>query len=297
MLDSKVCIVAGGGRGIGEATAIELGELGAAVVVNDLGTSLAGEGESEEPANETAQTIRDAGGAAMAHFGDVTSLDYTESLVADTIDEFGRIDGVVDFAGITRDSICYKMSEDEWDSVVDVHLKGHFSLLRAVSKHWREETPEAGDFDQQRSFVGVSSPAAKGNFGQVNYTAGKAGVLGLVRTAAIDLYRTNVRVNALMPAAYTRMIDEMPAEARPDEESMPSPEEVAPVVGYLMSDEAEDITGCTILARGPEVGIVSNPEFQRTKTKDGGWSADELASEFRESIAEGIELTKNERSF
>lgn len=296
MLDSKVCIVAGGGRGIGKATAIELGRLGASVVVNDLGTSLEGEGESEEPANETAREIRDGGGEAMAHFGDVTSLEYTESLVEDTVDAYGRIDGVVNFAGITRDAICYKMTEEQWDSVINVHLKGHFSLLREVSKHWRNAAGDDGLSDQ-RSFVGVSSPAAKGNFGQVNYTAAKAGILGLVRTAAIDLYRTNVRVNALMPAAYTRMIEEMPEQVRPDEDAMPSPEEVAPVVAYLMSDAANDVTGCTVLARGPEVGLVSNPEFQRTETREGGWTAEELAAEFRDTIAAGADLTKNERDF
>jgi len=297
MLDSKVCIVAGGGRGIGEATALELGRLGASVVVNDLGTSLEGEGESEEPANETASEIRDAGGEAMAHFGDVTSLEYTESLVEDTLDEYGRIDGVVNFAGITRDAICYKMTEEQWDSVVHVHMKGHFSLLRNVAAHWREAAGDEGSLPDQRSFVGVSSPAAKGNFGQINYTAAKAGVLGLVRSAAIELYRLNIRVNALMPAAYTRMIEEMPEGVRPDEDAMPLPEEVAPVVAYLMSDAADDITGCTVLARGPEVGLVSNPEFQRTETREGGWTTEELAAEFRDTIGEGLDLTKNEREF
>lgn len=297
MLDGKVCLVAGGGRGIGKATALELGRLGASVVVNDLGTSLEGEGESEEPANETAREIEDDGGEAMAHFGDVTSMNYTDSLIEDTIATYGRLDGVINFAGITRDSIIYKMSEEQWDSVVHVHLKGHFALLRNATAHWREAAGAEGSLERQRSFVGVSSPAAKGNFGQSNYTAAKAGVLGLVRSAAIDMYRTNVRVNALMPAAYTRMIEEMPDQVRPDEEEMPSPEEVAPVAAYLMTDSAEDITGCTVLARGPEVGVVSNPLFEWTETREGGWTTEGLASDFQDVVADDIDLTRNERDF
>lgn len=298
MLSDKVCIVAGGGHGIGEATAIELGERGAAVVVNDLGTSLEGEGESEEPAEETAAAIREAGGRAMAHFGDVTSLEYTESLVEDAVAEYGDLHGVVNFAGITRDSICYKMDGETWDSVVNVHLRGHFSLLRHAASYWRDVARDHDDgLDPQRSFLGVSSPAAMGNFGQSNYTAAKAGVLGLVRTAAIELHDHGVRVNALMPAAFTRMIEEMPEGVRPDEAEMPDPEDVAPMVSYLLSDEARDITGCTVLARGEEVGLVSNPEIRHTETKAGGWTAEDLAAEFRETVAADADLTRNERTF
>lgn len=297
-LEGKVCIVAGGGHGIGEATAIELGRQGACVVVNDLGVSLEGEDASDQPAEETASAVRDAGGEAMAHFGDVSSLDYTEGLVSDTLDEYGRIDGAVDFAGILRDSISYKMTGDDFDDVVNVHLRGHFALLRNLADHWRELARETDDrLESQRSFVGVSSPAIWGNVGQLNYVAAKGGILAMIRTAAVELHRYNVRANALMPLAFTRMTESIPEEYRsfgPDEKP---PEKVAPVVAYLMSDEAEDVTGCTIRAGGDEVGVVSNPAVVRRGYRDGGWSVENLADAFRDDVAAGIDLTKNEREF
>lgn len=287
MLENSVYIVAGGGHGIGEATAVHLGEHGATVVVNDLGTDLSGEGESAEPAEEVAEQVRAAGGEAMAHFGDISSLEYTEELVADTVAEYGRIDGAVNFAGVLADAISYKMTEDEWDRVIRVHLRGHFALLRAVAAHWREAAgPDGDELERQRSFVGVSSGAAgTPNYGQLNYASAKAGILGLVRTAAVELDRINVRANAIWPSAYTRMMEDMPEEAQPDEDDVPDPEDVAPVVAYLMSDHAEDITGCTLRAAGDKVGLVSNPVVERVGFKDGGWSAEDLAENFREEIA------------
>ena len=203
MLSGKVCVVAGGGHGLGEAVAIELGRHGATVVVNDLGSSVHGDGAKSEPAEETIEAVQEAGGSGMAHFGDVSSLEYTEELVADTVDEYDRIDGVVNFAGILRDSISYNMSGEEWDDVIRVHLRGHFALLRNVAAHWREQAGENGDgIETQRSFVSVSSRSALGNVGQANYSAAKAGVLGLTRATAKELARFNIRVNALMPTAY-----------------------------------------------------------------------------------------------
>jgi NAD(P)-dependent dehydrogenase (short-subunit alcohol dehydrogenase family) len=296
MLSDKVCIVAGGGHGIGEATAVALGDLGASVVVNDLGTSLEGEGESEEPAQETVDRIEEAGGTAMAHYGDISSFEYTEDLVADTLDEYGRIDGAVNFAGILRDAISYKMTEDEWDPVIDVHLKGHFTLLRNLAAHWRSvagET-EADELDSQRSFVSITSPAALGNVGQLNYGSAKAGILGMTRTAAIELARLNIRVNALMPLADTRMTDTVPgSEDRPPR----PPERVAEAVGFLMSDAADDVSGCTIRAVGDEIALYSDPEIQRTMVKDGGWTAADLADDFRDTMGENQNLDRTDLRF
>lgn len=296
MLENKVCIVAGGGHGIGKATAIALGELGASVVVNDLGTDLAGEGESEEPAEEVATAVEDAGGDAMAHFGDISSLDYTTELVADTVEEYGRVDGAVNFAGVLADTISYKMTEEEWDRVIRVHLRGHFALLRAVAAQWREAAgPDGDQLDRQRSFVGVSSGAAgQPNFGQLNYASAKAGILGLVRTAAVELDRLNVRANAIWPSAYTRMIEDMPEDHQPDEDEVPDPEDIAPVVAYLMSDHAEDITGCTIRAAGDTVGLVSNPEVERLGYMDGGWSTEDLAEHFRDEVGQDFDLHRSD---
>lgn len=296
MLSDKVCIVAGGGRGIGEAVAVELGREGATVIVNDLGSSVHGEGESAEPAENTVVAVKEAGGDGMAHFGDISSLDYTEKLVADTVEEYGRIDGVVNFAGILRDSISYKMSGDEWDQVINVHLRGHFALLRNVAAHWREKAGD-GELDTQRSFVGVASRSALGSPGQINYSSAKAGIFGLCRTAAQELNRFNVRVNSLMPTAYTRMIEDIPEEKQPfTKEEMP-PERVGAAVAFLMSDAAEDITGSTIRAAGDAVGFVTDPEIVRLGMKDGGWSAEELADRFRDDIAQGVNLDQSGPSF
>lgn len=296
MLTDKVIIVAGAGHGLGEAAAIELGRQGATVVVNDLGSDVHGDGRSEEPAESTARAIEESGGTAMTHFGDVADLDYTERLVSETYEEFGRIDGTANFAGILRDSISYKMTGEEWDRVVRVHLRGAFSLLRNVAAHWRERTREAA-FDEQRSILNVSSRSALGNVGQANYSAAKAGVLGLTRATAKELARYDIRVNALMPTGYTRMIADIPEGQRSfGAEEMP-PEGAAPMVAYLMSDEAAGITGSTIRAAGDVVGTLSNPEFQRLGFREGGWTVESLAERFRDDVAKGIELDRSEDTF
>jgi 3-oxoacyl-[acyl-carrier protein] reductase len=296
MLSDKVTIVAGAGTGLGEAAAVELGRQGAKVVVNDLGVDVTGEGESEEPAEQTIERVKDAGGDGMAHFGDVSSLDYTERLIQDTYDEYGRVDGVVNFAGILRDSISYRMSGEEWDTVMNVHLRGHFSLLRNAAAHWREEISD-DEAASQRSILNVSSRSALGSIGQANYSAAKAGILGLTRSTSRELFRHNIRVNALMPTAFTRMIAAIPEEKRPfTEEEMP-PEKVAPMVAYMMSDEAEDITGCTLRAAGDEIGLLTNPELHRIGYTDGGWTPQEIADRFRDTVASGINVTKTEREW
>lgn len=296
MLSDKVCIVAGGGRGIGEAVAIELGRQGATVIVNDLGSDIHGEGESAEPAESTVKAVQKAGGDGMAHFGDITSLEYTKQLVADTIEAYGRIDGVVNFAGILRDSISYKMTGEEWDQVINVHLRGHFALLRNVAAHWREQAGD-GKLDTQRSFIGVSSRSALGSIGQINYAAAKAGINGMCRTAARELHRINVRVNSIMPTAYTRMIADVPEEKRTYTEDDLPPERIGAVVAFLISDAAEDITGTTIRTAGDIVGVVSDPEIIRLGVKEGGWKAEDLAERFREDIANGIELNNSDPVF
>jgi NAD(P)-dependent dehydrogenase (short-subunit alcohol dehydrogenase family) len=290
MLSDKTCIVTGGGQGIGEAVAKELAAAGANVVVNDLGTSLSGEGETAESAAETVRDIEDAGGTAVSHFGDVSSFDYTERLVRDTVAEFGRVDGAVNFAGILRDSISYKMDEDEWDQVVNVHLKGHFSLFRNLGKHWRDRArEEGGELDQSRSFVSVSSRSALGKVGQINYAAAKAGVLGLTRTGAREMDRYNVQVNALVPSAYTRMVSSIPDEKQTyTREEMP-PENVAPVVVYLVSDESTGVTGWTFRAGGEGVGLIKDPEIYRLGFQRDGWTAEDIADRFWDSVAEGVD--------
>ncbi|MFB6310511.1 MAG: SDR family oxidoreductase [Salinirussus sp.] len=295
MLSDKVVIVAGAGHGLGEAAAVGLGEQGATVVVNDLGSDVSGEGASEEPAEATANAVENAGGTAMAHFGDVADLEYTEELIEDTHAEFGRVDGIVNFAGILRDAISYRMTGDQWDDVIRVHLRGHFSLLRNAGAHWREQADDEG-FESERSFLCVASRSAMGNVGQANYSAAKAGVLGLARATAKELHRYDVRVNALMPTAFTRMIEEIPEEKRPfTREEMP-PEKIAPMVAYLMSDEAEGITGSTLRAAGDAIGYVSNPEIERLGYREGGWTPQEIAERFGD-ITQGVTLDQSGDAF
>lgn len=283
-LTDKVFIVAGGGRGIGKATAVYLGDAGADVVVNRV---------SENP--EVAEIIRDRGGSAMAHYGDVSSLSYTEELISDTVDEFGRVDGIINFAGILRDTYLVEMSGEEWDDVIDVHLRGHFSLLRNAAQHWTDSV-EGDGLDTQRSFVTVTSRQAFGSVGQLNYATAKAGILGMTWTAASELRRFNIRVNSLMPLAFTEMIAQIPEEKRPEgwtRERMP-PGKVAPVATYLLSDEAEDITGCIVRSHADMVGLISEPEINPIAYKDGGWTFEELADRFRDTLGSDTSLDRSD---
>lgn len=294
MLSEKTCIVTGGANGLGRFAAEELAARGAAVVVNDLGTSVRGEGSDPSAAEETATIIREAGGTAISHHGDVTEADTATDLIETAVEEYGRVDGVANFAGVLRDGWLQNLSDEDWATVVETNLGSHFFLLRAAVRHWRS-VDEEEDLDPQRSFLGVSSRGAMGNPGQVNYSATKAGVLGLVRAASTELHRQNVRVNALIPSGYTRMTETVPEEHRPyTREEMP-PERVAPMVSYLMSDAATDVTGCTLYAGGDRIGLYSDPQLERVGVNPGGWSAEEIAEEMDESIADGFELTRTER--
>lgn len=284
--------MAGGGSGLGEAAARELAANGATVIVNDLGADLDGTDASEEPASQVAAEIRDNGGEATAHFGDVADFEYTESLIAETVAEHGRVDAVADFAGILRDGYLTNLSEDDWDAVIRVHLKGHFSLLRAAARHWRS-VADGEALDPQRSFLAVTSRSALGNVGQLNYSTAKAGLLGFTRTAAAELSSTGVRVNALMPTAFTRMTEAIPEAHRPYTRDEMPPEKVAPAVAFLASDAAEDVTGVTLYAGGDRIAVYSDPEPVRQGIRPGGWSAASLA-ESLEAVAEGVELTRTD---
>jgi NAD(P)-dependent dehydrogenase (short-subunit alcohol dehydrogenase family) len=269
-----------------------LAEQGASVVVNDLGVDVSGEGSDEQPAQETVDRIEDAGGEATAHFGDVTDLEYTERLIEDTVEEYGAVHGIINFAGVLRDGMLFKMSEEQFDTVVDVHLKGHFSLLRNAASHWREQYKTKGGFDRERSFVCLSSGVSVGNVGQANYSAAKAGVLGLMRTAALELDQYDVRVNAMWPTAVTRMTEDLPAMAAADPEEL-GPQHATGVSVFLTSEAAAGVTGCTLAVAGDSVSIVSDPERERTLSTDeeGGWSAAELADRWEE-LTEGFETNR-----
>ena len=295
-LDGKVCIVGGGGNGLGAATARALADHGASVVVNDLGTSVRGEGSDPAVAEAVAEDIRDEGGEATGHAGDLTDFAYARDLVDDAVAEYGRVNFVANFAGILRDGFATNLSEDDWRAVVETNLTGQFALLQAACRRWREASGDDG-FDDRRSYLAVSARSARGNAGQANYAAAKAGILGMVRTVAAEMHRSGVRVNALVPNGYTRMTETVPEEHRPyTREEMP-PERVAPLAAYLASDEATDVTGCTLYAGGDRVGVFSEPSLDRVGVSPGGWTLDALAEHFREDVSGDVDLTRTDSYF
>ena len=300
-LNGTVCVVCGGGNGLGRAAAHELASHGASVVVNDLGTAVDGTGSDASVPETVAEEIREAGGVASAHHGDVSDFGYTEQLVDDTVTEYGRLDFVCNFAGILRDGISYKLSEDDWREVIDTNLTGQFAPLRAAASHWRDvgegtdDDGSGGDVaDRQRSYLAVSAGAARGSLGQANYAAAKAGVLGMVRSVSTELVRSNVRVNALVPNGYTRMTETVPEEHRPYTEAEMPPEKVAPLVAFLASDAAEDITGCTMYAGGDRVGVYADPTMDAVGINPKGWSLESLQKHFREDVAADVSLSRTE---
>lgn len=280
MLSNKTVVLTGAGHGIGEAVAIELGRYGADVVVNDLGTSPEGTGSDPEPVETTAEAVRDAGGRALAHHGDASVMDYTEELVADAHEEFGRVDGYANFAGIVRTDPIEDVSREDWDAVTGVHLGSHFAGLRAFVRHALQH-----DRSTERSFLGVSSGAALGGHHQLAYATAKAGVLGFVRSASDELRGTGIRVNALVPGAESRQNSYFPA-SESEHRDIPDPEYVAPVVGFLVSDAAEGVNGLTIRASGEMIGLVSDPQATRVAYRDGGWTPETVAERFEEVFGE-----------
>lgn len=289
-LAETVQIVCGAGGGLGEATAVAMADAGATVIVNDLGVDVDGTSPDTGPAHETVERIEARSGEARAHVGDVTDRAYTESLVAETVDEYGAVHGVTNYAGILRDRMIFNMSESDWEAVLDVHLTGHFNILHNVAAHWREQYKSAG-FDRQRSVCCVSSGVAAGNPGQSNYSAAKAGILGLMRTTARELDQYDVRVNAIWPTAVTRMTEDLPALAGVDESEM-GPAHVAPLPVFLASEDATDVTGCTFAIAGDSLSIVSDPERERSLSASGEqWAVEEIADRWDELI-EGFETSR-----
>ncbi|MDT0390374.1 3-oxoacyl-ACP reductase [Streptomyces dubilierae] len=275
-------IVTGAGRGLGRAEALELARLGAAVVVNDLGRpGRDGSGEaSAGPAEEVAAEIRAAGGTAVAHTGDVSDFEQARELVGLAVAAYGRLDVLVNNAGILRDRMVFSMSEEEWDSVVRVHLKGHFNTTRFAAAHWRERSKRAGRPVFGR-IVNTSSEAfLAGSAGQPNYAAAKGGIVGLTTSTALALAKYGVTANAICPRARTRMTEDVfagvgrPAAGGPDPLA---PEHVAPLVGYLASPAAAHVNGQLLVVHGGMVAVVERPRVAAVfDTKQDTFTYDEL---------------------
>ena len=296
-LQGKVAIVTGAGRGIGRAEALLLADEGAAVVINDFGGSAAGEGSDKGPADEVVDLIKSRGGRAVADYGNVAEMATGERLVKTALDTYGRLDILVNNAGILRDRMVFNMTEEEWDAVIAVHLKGHFTTTKFASLVMR----------QQRSgrIVNTSSESGMGNMGQANYSAAKEGIAGFTRTLARDLGRYGVTANCIRPRAASRLtISPEMAQARQrsqaagirsDAEAAVSaiermqPEHIAPLVAYLCTDEAAYINGRDFLVGGAQISLVTQPEFGKTIWNPNGyWTLDELVTVFPATIGQGM---------
>jgi NAD(P)-dependent dehydrogenase (short-subunit alcohol dehydrogenase family) len=287
-LEGKVAIVTGAGRGIGRAHALALAEAGAKVVVNDLGAALSGEGHDDTPAQQVVDEIAAAGGEAAANGENVADFAGAERMVRQAIDDFGRLDILVNNAGILRDRMLVNMTEDEWDAVIAVHLKGHFAPTRHAAAYWREQA-KAGEEIHGR-VINTSSPSGVfGNIGQANYGAAKAGIAGFTIIVAQELQRYGVTVNCLAPNARTRMTEETFDMGAPEEGFDPlDPANMSPLVVALAADEAQGITGQVFHVWGGAINALRGWSAGELFETDERWDADALLGELRSRFPEGV---------
>jgi NAD(P)-dependent dehydrogenase (short-subunit alcohol dehydrogenase family) len=288
-LEGKVAIVTGAGRGIGREHALALARAGARAVVNDLGGSLAGEGSDSTPAQEVVNQIVAGGGEAVASYDDVSSFSAAEQIVRRALDRYGRLDILVNNAGILRDRMLVNMTEEEWDAVIAVHLKGHFALTHHAAVHWRERS-KAGE-ELGARVINTSSPSGVfGNVGQSNYGAAKAAIAAFTVITAQELGRYGVTVNCLAPNARTRMTEETFGELQKPEDGFDplDPANMAPLVVALCADDAQDITGQCFFVWGGAVNVLQPWQPGDLLAADGRWDADELLAQLRERFPDGV---------
>src|SRR5687768_15224386 len=280
MLEGRIAIVTGAGRGIGRAHALELARQGAMVVVNDLGTSGSGEGAASEVAHEVVAEIEALGGEAVVNGADVADFEQAAAMVQQAIDSFGGLDILVNNAGFVRDRMLVNTSEEEWDTVIRVHLKGHFAPLRHAGAYWRAEAKEG----RQRTarVINTSSGAGlQGSIGQATYSAAKAGIASLTLVAAAELSRYGVTVNAIAPVAKTRM-----TEGAFDTSAMALPEDNSPIVAWLASEEAGDVTGRVIEIDGSKLTVENGWAHGPSQDIGRRWEASEVGTALRGLFAE-----------
>ena len=277
LMDGKVVVVTGAGGGIGRDIALAMAAAGASVVVNDLGASLTGEGADQGPAQNVVAEITAQGGKAVASSDSVAAWDSAQRIVAKAVDTFGRIDCVVNNAGILRDRFFFNMSIDEWQTVIDVHLNGSFFMARAAAPHFKSENGG--------SLVNMTSTSALiGNYGQANYMAAKLGIAGLSRSVALDMAKFKVRSNCIAPFAWSRMISSIPTET-PDQlkrvERLKTMEtaKIAPLAVYLASDLAKDVTAQIFGVRANEIFLFSQPRPVRSVHHAEGWTPERIAQQ------------------
>src|SRR5438046_3171236 len=278
VLKGKVAVVTGAARGIGKEIALLMARLGARVVVNDYGGTEAGQAGGAAPADEAVAEIRKAGGEAVANSDSVASMAGGQRIVQTALDTFGRLDIVVNNAGILRDRMIFNMTEEEWDAVINTHLKGTFAVTRAAAPHMREQR-------SGRCINMTSTSGLVGNVGQANYAAAKLGIVGLTKVVAVDMARYNVTANCISPFAWTRLIGTIPTEteaqkARVEKIKKLSPAHIAPLAAFLATDQAKDITGQIFGVRGKEIMLFGQHRPIMRIHNDEGWTVETLAEIF-----------------
>jgi len=276
MMDGRTVLVTGAGRGVGRGIALAMAEAGAAVVVNDLGVALSGEGQDEgSPAEQVVEEIRSAGGKAVANHDSVSDWLGAGRMIKAAIDNFGRIDGVVNNAGNLRDVYFHKMSPEDFRAVIEVHLMGSFNTSRAAAPFFKEQG--SGAYVHMTSTSGLI-----GNFGQANYSAAKLGIVGLSKSIALDMQRFGVRSNAVAPFAWTRMIDSIPTDTpeqqkRVDGLKKLDANKIGPLCVALCSDGAAKVTGQIFGVRNNEIFLFSQPRPMRAAHTAEGWTPEAIA--------------------
>jgi NAD(P)-dependent dehydrogenase (short-subunit alcohol dehydrogenase family) len=275
MMEGKVAVVTGAGGGIGRDIALAMAHEGAKVVVNDLGASMTGEGASTGPAQQVVDEIRAFGGEAVANTDSVADAAAAQRIVTTALETFGRLDAVVNNAGILRDRFFHKMSVDEFDAVIKVHLYGSYFVSRAAANHFKEQN--SGAFVHMTSTSGLI-----GNYGQANYAAAKLGIMALSKSIALDMQKFNVRSNCIAPFAWSRMIGSIPTEtdaekARVERMKQMTPAKIAPLAVALASDAGADVTGQVFAVRNNEIFLMSQPRPVRSVHRGEGWTPETVA--------------------